>query len=191
MEKDERTHDHYTLSIKPPTGEDPQEDRKSPFPTKSRDGLTPTNTSQRLTFCALANTKPAGDALESTPLQPTDQRYQLYKLRWNISNCDVIRLSPPFFYFSDHLAISKSRSRNYKLNQTNQFIELKILLVSMLFYIYLKKPVFIIIELFSRAYRLIFKLLLTRVESDTDSYSCEMFICQTLTSVSSLCTLPH
>jgi len=143
--------------------------------------LTPTSTSQRLTFCALANTKPAGDALESTPLQPTDQRYQLYKLRWNISNCDVIRLSSPFFYFSDHLAIYKSRSRNYKLNQTNQSIELNILLVSMLFYIYLKKPVFIIIELFSRADRLIFKFnLLIRVESDMNSYSCEMFICQTL-----------
>lgn len=130
---------HFLLTAH---GRIPQEDHRSPFPTKSRDGLTPTSTSQRLTFCALANTKPAGDALESTPLQPTDQRYQLYKLRWNISNCDVFRLSPPFFYFSDHLATSKSRSRNYKLNKSNQFIDIKILLVSMMSYIYFKKTCF-------------------------------------------------
>ena len=142
VEKNERTNVHYTLSIKPPTGEYPKKTTEVLFPPSQGMDWPPTSTSQKLTFCALANTKPAGDALESTPLQPTDQRYQLYKLRWNISNCDVIRLSPPFFYFSDHLATSKSRSRNYKLNKSNQFIDIKILLVSMMSYLYFKKTCF-------------------------------------------------
>ena len=73
MEKDEPANIYalYEPSSPTPTGEDPQGDRESPFPTKSRNGSTPTSTSQRMTSCAMPKTEPAGDALQSTAL-PTD-----------------------------------------------------------------------------------------------------------------------
>ena len=50
----------------PPMGEDPQRDKGSPFPTKSRNRLTPTSTSQRMTSCILPKTELVGDALQLT-----------------------------------------------------------------------------------------------------------------------------
>ena len=130
---------HFLLNR--PRENTPRRPQKS-FSHQVKGWIDPNKHFSKVDILRTGQTKPAGDALESTPLQPTDQRYQLYKLRWNISNCDVFRLSPPFFYFSDHLATSKSRSRNYKLNKSNQFIDIKILLVSMMSYIYFKKTCF-------------------------------------------------
>ena len=62
----------FTRCMSPPTGEDPQGDQGGPTPAKSRNGLTPTITSQRLTLRALPKTEPVGDALQSTVPQPTD-----------------------------------------------------------------------------------------------------------------------
>lgn len=130
---------HFLLNR--PRENTPRRPHKS-FSHQVKGWIDPNKHFSKVDILRTGQTKPAGDALESTPLQPTDQRYQLYKLRWNISNCDVIRLSPPFFHFSDHLATSKSRSRNYKLNKSNQFIDIKILLVSMMSYLYFKKTCF-------------------------------------------------
>ena len=44
----------------------------SPFPDKSRNGLTPISIFQRMTSCALPKTKPVGDDLLLTALQSTD-----------------------------------------------------------------------------------------------------------------------
>ena len=55
-----------------PTGEDPYGDRGGPSLAKSRNGLIPAITSQRMAFCALPGTEPDGDALQSIIFQPTD-----------------------------------------------------------------------------------------------------------------------
>ena len=62
----------FTRYMSPPTGDDPHGERGGPSPAKSRNGLTPTITSQRMTSHALPKTEPVGDALQSTVLPPTD-----------------------------------------------------------------------------------------------------------------------
>ena len=54
------------------TGEDPQGDCRGPSPAKSRNGLTLTITSQKITLCTTPKTEPVGDTLQSTVLQPTE-----------------------------------------------------------------------------------------------------------------------
>ena len=57
--------------MSPSTGEEGRPRRSSP--AKSRNRLTPTIISQRMTSCALPKTEPVGDALQSTVLQPIDE----------------------------------------------------------------------------------------------------------------------
>lgn len=66
MEKDKPT-DIYAL-FEPSHGKRTPGDCKSPFLTKSRNGLTPICISQMMTSCELTKAEPVGDALEWTAL---------------------------------------------------------------------------------------------------------------------------
>ena len=54
--------------LSPPVGKEHQGDCKSPFLTKSRNGLTPICISQMTTSCALTKAELVGDALQWTAL---------------------------------------------------------------------------------------------------------------------------
>lgn len=61
--------------MSPPTVQNPQGDRRSPFSAKCRNVLTRRSISQRMTSCALPKTEPVGDDLQdlqSTSLRSTD-----------------------------------------------------------------------------------------------------------------------
>lgn len=54
--------------LSPPMEKEHQGDCKSPFLTKSRNGLTPICISQMMTSCELTKAEPVGDALQWTAL---------------------------------------------------------------------------------------------------------------------------
>ena len=62
----EPTNIYALYETPPPTPLEPEGDRISPFPAKSRNGLAQISMSQQMTTCALPKTEPAGDDLQST-----------------------------------------------------------------------------------------------------------------------------